>query len=43
LFSADHLRTVFERIADPPINRIGESLPWNIGLAPIQASRKGAA
>jgi transposase len=29
-----YLRYVFERIADHPINRIDELLPWNVVLAP---------
>lgn len=31
-----YLTTVLERIADHPINRIDDLLPWNIALEPIE-------
>ena len=39
-----YLRHVFERIADHPINRINEILPWNVKLpAPMEPTVRQVA
>jgi hypothetical protein len=39
---AAYLRFVLERIADHPINRIQELLPWNFIGATVEAERSAA-
>ena len=37
-----YLRYIFERIAEHPINRIDDLLPWNVALAQAESLRRAA-
>jgi len=37
-----YLHAVLERMAEHPINRIDELLPWNLASAPVVAQRQAA-
>jgi hypothetical protein len=37
-----YLRHVLERIAEHPINRIDQLLPWNVGAKVLDAQRQAA-